>query len=668
MNIEKIISEMSFEEKAKFITGTDSVYTYPIERLGVPSIALNDGPHGVRLGAEKNCTHFPNLCTLGNTWSRQTSYLMGSAIADECRKHGIHMLMGPGINLKRHILCGRNFEYFSEDPYLTGELCAAYVIGVQDKGVGTCVKHFAANNQEKYRLYQSAEVDERTLREMYVKAFEIAIEKSKPSSIMCAYNKINGVWCSENPHLLREILKEDLGFDGVVISDWGAVQDAPRAFHAGLDLQMPCNSDIVEELKKGLDDGRVTMEDIDEAVRRMLCLVEKHMNLPECSDFDRDRQHEIAKEIAADGIVLLKNENNVLPVTAEKYKKIALLGDYAISPLIAGQGSAEVNQSKEYTDSPFEELKKRLPDTDIKYVECYSKTSFNEEMLWPKMGAFAEKISDRELCIFFLGSMVSEDTENFDRRTAEINENFEIYVRVAVQRGKKVVVVLQNGGALILGKWIKDSDAIVDMYLAGEAAGSAIADVLCGIVNPCGKLSETFPTKVRADLEYPGNEMYVEYKERFDVGYRYYDKHPEEIQYPFGHGLSYTDFEYSNLVIDEENLTVCCDVENVGKLDGAEVVQLYIGDRTSTVVRPIKELCGFEKIFLKNGEKKTVTFNLTEKSFSYFSAVFHKWVVENGVYDIYIGSSSRDIRLKKRMNLKKEMLYSMQQIREASMG
>ena len=668
MDIEKILSEMTFEEKVHLITGTNSMDTYAIERLGVPALTMADGPHGVRLSKEKNCTHFPNLCNIGNSWSRDTAYLTGSAIADECRKNGIQIILGPGINLKRHILNGRNFEYFSEDPYLTGELTAAYVNGVQDKGVGTCVKHYAANNQEMHRLYESVEIDERTLREMYIRGFEIAVEKSNPSSIMCAYNKVNGVWCSENPNLLREILKQDIGFEGVVISDWGAVQDAARAFGAGLDLQMPCNSNIEEELRVGIEKGYLTMDDVDEAVRRMLILVQKHAHNGGCEDYDRNRQHEIAKKIAADGMVLLKNDDSVLPLEKGKYKKIAVVGEYAVNPLIAGQGSAEVNQHEEYTDNPLEELKKRLPETDFKYIECYSKVRFPQEMLWPKCGQFAEDIADCDLCIFFAGSMVSEDTENFDRRSAAINENVEIFIRTALQCGKKTVVVLQNGGALVLGKYIKESHAIVDMYLAGEAAGSAVADVLCGIVNPCGKLSETFPTRVRGDLEYPGNEMYVEYKERFDVGYRYYDKHPEEILYPFGHGLSYTSFEYSNLMVDDESLMVTVDIQNTGKYDGAEVVQLYIGDRTSTVVRPIKELCGFEKVFLKAGEKKTVCFELCEKSFAYFSAVFHKWTFENGVYDIYVGASSRDIRLVKSIKLERDMLYSMQQTRDAMIG
>ena len=667
MNIEQILSRMTFEEKARFITGTDSMTTFPIERLGIPALRMADGPHGVRLTPKENCTHFPNMCTLANTWDKDIAHLYGSALGDECINNDINVLLAPGINLKRHILNGRNFEYISEDPYLTGELCASYVNGIQEKGVGASVKHYAANNQEENRLTASAEVDERTLREMYIRGFEIAVEKSNPASIMCAYNKVNGVWCSENEYLLKEVLKEDLGYEGVVVSDWGAVQNAARSFHAGLDLQMPRNADIVEQLKKGVEDGTVTMQDIDEAVRRMLKLVDKYANNEKTCEYNRDNQHKIARRIAADGTVLLKNNNNVLPLTSNKYKKIAVIGDYAKEPLIAGQGSAEVFQSEEYTDCPYDELQKLLPETEFKYFEYYSKSKFSDVMLWPKCGQFYEDIKDSDLVIFFAGSMLSEDTENFDRRTAVVNQNFEIFMRTAIQWGKKCVCVLQNGGALILGKWIKACDAIVDMYLCGEAAGG-VADVLCGVVNPSGKLSETFPTKLRDDLEYPGTEMFVEYKERFDVGYRYYDKHPDEILYPFGYGLSYTEFEYSNLVVDGDELKISLDVKNIGEIAGKEVVQLYIGKRNATVVRPIKELRGFEKVEIKAGDTKTVEFKLTEKDLAYFSAVYHKWIAEDGVYDVYVGASSQDIRLKGSFVFKGNMPYTVQQTGDAMIG
>ena len=365
--IEAIVQQMTFEEKASLLTGDANMLTHAVERLGIPALNLADGPHGTRLAPEKNCTHFPNLCNLGSCWSTENAKKMGRALADECIHHDIHMLLGPGINIKRHILCGRNFEYLSEDPVLAGELAAAYINGLQEGGVSASLKHFAVNSQEKYREALSAEIDERTLREIYLRGFEIAVKKSNPDTVMCAYNKINAVWCSENKHLLTEILKDEWSYDGVVVSDWGAVHDISRAVAAGLDLQMPRNGHIVEQLKDGLEKGKVTMEDIDNAVRRMLHLL--YRRSPKPIEYDRDRQHEIAREIAADGVVLLKNKDAILPLTEEKYKKIAVVGEYAVSPLIGGQGSAEVLQSPEYTDSPLAELQKRLPGVEIQYID-----------------------------------------------------------------------------------------------------------------------------------------------------------------------------------------------------------------------------------------------------------------------------------------------------------
>lgn len=664
--IEAIVQQMTFEEKASLLTGDANMLTHAVERLGIPALNLADGPHGTRLAPEKNCTHFPNLCNLGSCWSTENAKKMGRALADECIHHGIHMLLGPGINIKRHILCGRNFEYLSEDPVLAGELAAAYINGLQEGGVSAALKHFAVNSQEKYREALSAEIDERTLREIYLRGFEIAVKKSNPDTVMCAYNKINAVWCSENKHLLTEILKDEWSYDGVVVSDWGAVHDISRAVAAGLDLQMPRNGRIVEQLKDGLEKGKVTMEDIDNAVRRMLHLL--YRRSPKPIEYDRDRQHEIAREIAADGIVLLKNKDAILPLTEEKYKKIAVVGEYAVSPLIGGQGSAEVLQSPEYTDSPLAELQKRLPGVEIQYIEGYKKSEFSDTMLWPKRHAFAKEIEDADLILYFMGAMTSEDTEYFDRRSAYLNENFELYIRTAQQHGKKTVVVLQSGGAILFGEHLNRVDAVAEMWLAGESAGGAIADVLCGVVNPSGKLAETFPTCMRRDLEYPGNGLVLEYKERFDVGYRYYDKHPEEILFPFGHGLSYTTFAYSDLLVSQEDLSVSFTLTNTGDRDGAEVVQLYVGDPICNVVRPIKELKKFEKIFLHAGESRRVCFTLSAENLAYYNTTVHDWVVENGLYDLYIGSSSRDIRLTDALFYKKQMPYTMQQTGESMIG
>ncbi len=637
--------KLTFEEKTKLLTGYDNMQTFEVKDKNISSLNFADGPHGIRAKKEDDCTHFPNLCNLASSWSVETAYLMGQALAKDCIMHNINVLLAPGVNIKRHILCGRNFEYFSEDPVLAGELAAGYINGLQNSGVKACLKHFAANNQEYDRLVVSVEVDERTLREIYLKPFEIAVKKSNPASIMCAYNKVNGIWCSENRYLLKDVLKNEWRYDGVVISDWGAVQDISRAINAGLDLQMPPNNKITEQLLNGIKNGKVTEEAIDNSVSRMLKFIEG--TTKNDIEYDRAKQHETAKKIAAEGMVLLKNEGKVLPITANKYKKISVIGEYAVSPLIAGHGSARVYQNEECIDNPLEELKIRLPDVEFNYIELYKKAELPKEMLWPLSASFRKNVSDSDLIIFFTGSMESEDTEAFDRPTACINPNVDFFINEAKKVNKPIVVILQNGGALILDKWEKKVDSIVEMWLGGEAAGSAVADILCGNINPSGKLSETFPNRMRTDLEYPGDGYKVEYKERFDVGYRYYDKHTEEILYPFGHGLSYTDFEYSNITLDKKdnNIEISFDLKNVGGVDGAEVVQVYVGDPISTVVKPIKELKKFNKVYLKSGEEKRVFITLDYNDFSYYNIMLKEFVVENGKYDIYVGSSSQDIRL-----------------------
>ncbi len=639
------INELAFEEKANFLTGYANMQTFPLKEKGINSLNLADGPHGIRASKQANCTHFPSLCNLASSWNVDMAYQMGEALARECIAHNIDMLLGPGVNIKRNILCGRNFEYLSEDPVLAGELAAGYINGLQKLGVKACLKHFAVNNQEYERLTISAEVDERVLREIYLKPFEIAVKKSAPASVMCAYNKVNGIWCSENRYLLTDLLRNEWKFNGVVISDWGAVQNISRAIKAGLDLQMPPNPKIIAQLTEAVQNGTIKTEEIDLAVSRMLNLVED--NAKPKINYDRAEQHEVAKQIAAEGMVLLKNKNNLLPLTADKYKKIAVIGEYAVSPLIAGQGSAMVNQREEYTDSPLEELKKRLPEVEFKYIEMYKKRELPADMMWPQTVPFRREIADCDVLLFFAGSMESEDTEFFDRKNAYLNQNVGLFIKSAKVINKPIVLILQNGGALILDKSETQADAILEMWLSGEAAGGAVADILCGKINPSGKLAETFPNKMRTDLEYPGDGYKVEYKERFDVGYRYYDKHPEEILYPFGHGLSYTEFSYENSVCNNNNgnCEITFDLKNTGNFDGAEVVQLYIGDPLSTVSKPIKELKKFEKVFLKAGESRQVCFEISPTDYSYYNVMLKEFVTENGRYDIYIGASSQDIRL-----------------------
>ncbi len=407
MNIETIIKQMTFEEKAQLLTGEeDAINTKAVKKFGIVSKSMVDGPHGVRISKKGNCTHFPNICSLAASWDVETAKKMGEALAYECIEHNVDILLAPGINIKRTPYCGRNFEYFSEDPVVSGEMAAEYINGLQSKGIVCSLKHFAANNQEKYRLDASAEIDERTLRELYLKGFEIAVKKSTPESIMCAYNKINGVWCSENPHILNEILRDEWGYEGFVISDWGAVRDIVKSVKAGLDLQMPINENIVAELKEGVETGKISIAEIDAAVRRVLKFALKEKASTD-KKYDRDEQYKIAKEIASQGVVLLKNENNALPLNSKKYKKIAVIGEFAENPIVSGQGSAEVHQAAEYTDSPLAELKKLLPDTEFVYKEIFKKREYSKEMIWPVLYGqeFIDFATDADAVLIFAGSM-----------------------------------------------------------------------------------------------------------------------------------------------------------------------------------------------------------------------------------------------------------------------
>lgn len=669
-NIKALVKEMTLEKKISVLTGKDGMSTVSIDEYSIRSKQLADGPHGIRADRSANCTQFPCLCNLAASWDIHTAEKMGEALGNECINHKIDMLLAPGINIKRTPFCGRNFEYISEDPVLAGEMGAAYINGVQKKGVATSLKHYAANNQEKDREAISVEIDERTLRELYLKAFEIVLKKAKPESIMCAYNKINAIWCSENPFILNEVLRGEWGYDGIVVSDWDAVHNEARAINAGLDLHMPPKKDFVNIVKTAVKNGELSEDTIDSAVERILKFLLKENNNQ--AVYNRDAQHTAAKEIAASGIVLLKNENEALPLSYEKYKRIAVIGEFADKPLTGGQGSAEVLCSPEYIESPLENLRKLLPNTEIEYREVFKKKDYSENMLWPIIWSadYEDFIGRAGLVIVFAGSMVSEDTENFDRRSIQLNPNYEMFIEKLIEKGKKTVVVLQTGSAVLLGSWKNNVSAIVETYLGGESVGAAIAEVLCGVVNPSGKLPETFPNRIRTDLDYPGDGTKVVYNERLDVGYRYYDKHPEEICYPFGHGLSYTEFLYSDIRLEKEDgdYKAYVKIKNIGKCAGAEVVQLYIADMTSTVTKPIKELKRFKKVQLNSGEETTVAFCLNKDDFSYYNVMLHDWVVENGKYEILVGASSRDIRLKTSLVYNEKMPYTMNKAGSSVMG
>ena len=668
MQVKEILSQMTLEEKATILTGSQSLVTAGVPRLGIAPKNVADGPHGVRdYTPGSNCTNLPSMCALGATWNRQAAYLAGTTIAQDCKRHDKQMLLGPGLNMKRNALCGRNFEYVSEDPVLSGEIAGHMAKGLEDEGIGTSLKHFAVNSQETYRTETSVEVDERTLREIYLKGFERAIKIANPQSVMCAYNKLSSIWCSENHMLLTEILRGDWGFKGLVVSDWGAVHQGAKAVKAGLDLRMPGNPDTIRDVKEALANGTMTMEEIDTAAERVLDFLLRPV--PECVSYDRDTQHENARRVARESICLLRNDRELLPITPKKYKRICVTGEYAVHPYINGQGSAQVFPDPEYIDSPLECLRKLLPDVQIDYFD-YLPRHKPDNMLWHYFREKMPGIEEYDLVLVFTGVSPSDDSEEFDRGSNQLAGYIEDVLRNVTFHNPNCVLVLSSGCSTFKSPKADLFPAIVQTWPSGEGMGMAVAEVLTGKVNPSGKLSETFPTKMRTDLDLNGDGLKQEYTEKWRVGYRYYDLHPEEIWFPFGHGLSYTRFEYANPALEQaqEGWTLSFDLTNAGDMDGAEVVQLYVGDPVSTVSKPVKELKQFEKVFLKAGETKKVTFNITDEDLNYFNPMLHKWVVENGAYDLYLCASSRDVRLKVRLDYYDSNCYSMQKLQDAMIG
>lgn len=661
MNLDEIVKSLTLEEKAALLTGATSMTTGEVEKLQLKARRFADGPHGVRTVPEDHCTLFPNLCCVGSTWDTDLVYKLGQALADECIEHGIDMLLAPGINIKRTPLCGRNFEYLSEDPVIAGELGAAYIKGVQSRGVGTSLKHYALNNQEIGRNTVSVEIDLRVMREIYLKGFEIAVKKANPTSVMCSYNKVFSVWVSENKYLLTDILKKEWGYEGFVVSDWGAVQDICRCLCAGLDLQMPRNENLLEQVTEGLREGRISMDVIDGAVKAML----RFLATPKAQaakTFDRKAQHTLARKVAAEGIVLLENRNGALPLTPKKYKKIAVMGEYAVAPLISGQGAAEVYPGEENIDSPFDELKKALGEgVELTYLEAFKRRELPSQMIWPQRRVWEEFVKDADAVVIFAGSMESEDTEQFDRITTSLNPNMEYVIDRVCKFNPNVIVVLQSGSAVIPGAWRKKCNALVQMWLGGEAAGGAIADVLTGTVNPCGKLSETFALAARTDLEYPGDGLKVRYSEGFDIGYRYYDKHPEQIAYPFGFGRSYTSFDYSDFKVcrDGDTLKLSMKLTNTGSLDGSEVIQIYTAKEESMVTRSVKDLKAFKKVFLKAGCSSRVEMELPVQELAYYNIMLNQWVVEPGEYEVMFATSARDILHREVLEIDDPVPYSL---------
>lgn len=661
MNVKEIVSKMSLEEKAGMCSGLDFWHTKPVERREVPSVMVSDGPHGLRKQAEE-ADHlgvnesivsvcFPAACATACTFDRELMKDMGMTLGKECQAEKVSVLLGPAVNIKRSPLCGRNFEYLSEDPYLTGELAASYITGVQSQNIGTSIKHFAANNQEHERMSGSSEIDERTLREIYLSSFETAVKKAQPWTVMCSYNKINGVFASENKWLLNDVLKEEWGFEGYVMSDWGAVSDRISGILAGLELEMPgSNGTNDKKIVEAVKEGRLPEGTLDNAVERILNIVFKYVQHAKTEVFDKEADHKKSVEIAKQCIVLLKNDQ-ILPFT-EQEEGIAFIGGFAKTPRFQGGGSSHINSYK--VTSTVAEAEKY---GEITYAEGFSAT---EDVIDEKLFAEAvETAKNAKKVVVFAGLPDSFESEGYDRTHMELPSCQNKLIKEILKVQQNVVVVLHNGSPVEM-PWADEVSGIVEAYLGGEGVAEALADILYGKANPSGKLAESFPYKLSDNpsyLNFPGTGKKVNYTEGVFVGYRYYDSKQMEVRYPFGYGLSYTDFEISNIKVnkreirDSETVTVSVDVKNVGAMAGKEVVQLYVQDHTGAAVRPDKELKGFEAVYLQPGESKTVTMELNKRSFAWFNEEIGDWYAATGDYTLLIGNSSRNIAAKETIHI-----------------
>lgn len=655
MDIKKIVTSMTLEEKAGMCSGQDFWHTKAVDRLGVPSVMMCDGPHGLRkqvgegdhlginVSIETNC--YPSASALAASFDRNLLAVLGTALGRECQAENVAMLLGPGLNMKRSPLCGRNFEYFSEDPYLAGELGAAYIQALQAQGVSACVKHFAANNQETRRMSGSSQVDERTLHEIYLPAFEAAVQRGGTHGVMCAYNGINGTFASENRELLTDILREKWGYKGFVVTDWGAVKDRVKGLLSGLDLEMPGGSGvqdakIVEAVKNGSLDETI----LDEAVCNILQFVSDYMDTckPETT-IDRSANTILSGEMSAQCSVLLKNEDAVLPLSNED--AVAFIGEFAAKPRYQGAGSSHVN-----VPHPISALE-AIQGKKVAYAQGYdTHARENAEIL---LADAVDAAKAAKTAVVFAGLPDSFETEGCDRDTLALPDNQNALIQAVASANPNTVVVLHGGSVMEL-PWLDQVKAVLYVALGGENVGTATVKLLYGEINPSGKLAETWPIKLADNpsyLNFPGEDGIVEYAEGIFIGYRYYDKKEMAVRFPFGYGLSYTAFEYSSLMLDKtsmqdaDTLTVRCKVKNTGSVAGKEVVQLYVRDEVSSVRRPVRELKGFNKVSLSPGEEKELTFILDKRSFAYYEPKIHDWFVESGKFFVEIGASSRDIRL-----------------------
>lgn len=654
IEIKEMLKQLTIEEKISLCSGADFWHTEKMEKLNLPAVMMCDGPHGLRkqegegdhLGINESIKTvcYPSASALASSFDTKLLETLGAALGEECQAEQVGMLLGPGLNMKRSPLCGRNFEYFSEDPYLAGTLATAYIKALQEKGVAACVKHFVANNQETLRMSGSSRVDERTLHEIYLPAFEMAIREGQTRSVMCAYNAVNDEYCAESKELLTGILREKWGFEGFVVTDWGAAKDAAKGVKAGLDLVMPGGYGVHEQaLAKAIADGELSEEELDQAAGNILKFIcdadEKHVA---ASSIDREAYQRLSADIAGQCAVLLKNEN-ILPL--EKRTKAAFIGVFAETPRYQGSGSSHINTMR--VTSALE----AGAEYDITYSRGYEVNNFKTNMTL--LNEAVELAAESEVAVIFAGLPDSIESEGFDRDDLEMPQNQNELIREVAKVQKNTVVVLYTGACIRL-PWLDDVRAVLNMHLGGSEVGKATVDILFGEANPSGRLSETWPLKLSDNpsyLNFPGVDGIVDYHESIYIGYRYYDKKELGVQFPFGYGLSYTAFEYSDLKLDKREMTdkdtllVKCKVKNTGTRTGREVIQLYVRDVASSVGRPVRELKGFKKIELAPEEEQEVQFLLDKRSFAYYETKLSDWFVESGEFVIEIGKSSREICL-----------------------
>ena len=676
-----LISQMTLKEKASLCSGKDFWHLKSIERLGLPEIMVCDGPHGLRkqnaenkkvgIGNSYPATCFPTAVTTACSWDRDLIYKMGQALAEECLQHGVSVLLGPGVNMKRSPLCGRNFEYFSEDPELAGEMGAAFIAGVQSKGIGTSLKHFAGNSQEMKRMTSNSIIDERALREIYLRAFEKTVKKSQPWTVMNAYNLLNGTYCSENDWLQNKVLRDEWGFKGAVVSDWGAVNDRVAGLNAGNDLEMPSSggvndAKIVEAVKCGVIDETT----LDERVDKLIDIILKGAaNKKPGYKFDVKAHNLLSRQIAEQSMVLLKNDGNILPLKRVEGEYVAVIGAFAENPRYQGAGSSIINPTmidsgrRAFNNSPI----------SVKFADGYDRSGKrkNEDAYITEACNLAKNASK---AVVFIGLTDDYESEGFDRSTMKLPDGHNRLVE-AVSRVNDNVIVVLEGGSPVEMPWADDVKAILNAYLGGQSVAPAIVDVLTGKANPCGKLAETYPVCLKdtpTSFRYPDSKEDVQYRESIFIGYRYYDKVERNVRFPFGFGLSYTSFEYSDIKLKKKNLTkgegakVTFTIKNTGDVAGSEIAQVYVAKPESKIFRAPKELKGFVKIHLEPGEEKKVSVELDDRAFAFWNTATEDWCVESGEYKILVGASSRDIRLEAAAKMKSEDDETIVDLRESA--